>query len=105
MTKEEVIRELEEAAEMLKHVGLRGFTHEVASLRCAISMLQNATIWTPCTERMPTKEDGDEDGDEVVNIRRPNGDFGVATIQNVVSYGLQGGWSWSRITPIERGEG
>ena len=107
MTKEEVIAKLN-GIRQVNDLYARGETQEqydrrmaqsAVAIERAISMLQNATIWTPCTERMPRYEDADVDG--YVNVQRKDGTFGTEEYQGVIS----DHYAWSRITPIERGEG
>ena len=73
------------------------FTNEL------ISMLQNATIWTPCSERMPTVEDGGRTME--VNVKYPDGSVGtVDTFWEVYGEGYDP-IAWSRIETIGGGNG
>ena len=109
MTKEEVIKTLDEYSSEF-HLTLRhedgnspDWTERMARMELAIehaiSMLTNATIWTPCTERMPRYEDADVDG--YVNVQRKDGTFGIEEYQDVIS----DHYAWSRIKPIGGGNG
>ena len=96
MTKEEVIERFTVMLafnEMLPSV-------EIEALETAISMLTNATIWTPCSERMPTKEDGGKFGK--VNTLYDDGSIDDCVPDEI---DLNITTHWSRIEPIGGGNG
>jgi len=102
MTKSEVLDGLQKARTTIEVKG--ALTNEIESINAAISMLQNTTIWTPCTERMPTVEDADKDG--YVNVLHANGRaeymkwFSVPDWINAYS-AEHNVTHWSRIEPME----
>lgn len=114
MTKEEVIATLN-GIRQVNDLYAKGETQEqydrrmaqsAVAIERAISMLQNATIWTPCTERMPTVEDGGRSG--VIIVRDADGSTthcGVTSswFADRVKRGIA--THWSRITPIQGGKG
>lgn len=67
-------------------------------ITAAISMLQRSTVWTPCTEQLPTEADMDAEGD--FYVRHP-------TIKNILCMSLkqfsvleredQNEFEWARI--------
>jgi len=115
MTKEEVIAELQGIGQVDDDLYRADETEEQYAermqranyaVKLAATMLQNATIWTPCTERMPTVEDGGRSG--VIIVRDADGSTthcGVTSswFADRVKRGIA--THWSRITPIERAEG
>lgn len=96
MTKEEVIERLKD----IPYMDILENADYIAIARAA-KMLTNATIWTPCTERMPTVEDVGED--ELLNWK---GEFGtVETDFYNADIEARGYIAWSRIEPIGGGNG
>lgn len=98
MTKEETIQGLQELYDRMEDA----FSlDECAAVSEAIKKLANATIWTPCGERMPTKEDGGRTME--VNVKYPDGSVGtVDTFWEVYGEGYDPIY-WSRIEPIQGG--
>ena len=106
MTKEEVIETLS-SIRQVNDLYARGETQEqydwrmaqsAVAIERAISMLQNATIWTPCSERMPTVEDGDKEG--AVNWYDEEDGYCIYNSWDAKDMGYDYS-HWSRITPIE----
>jgi len=75
---------------------------EVGRVEKIIAMLQNATIWTPCEERMPTVEDGDEYGR--VNTMCIDGTVQTSRYRFVLD-DPRYHYAWSRIEQIGGGNG
>lgn len=111
MTKEEVIKTLDEYSSEF-HLTLRhedgnspDWMERMARMELAIdtaaTMLQNATIWTPCTERMPDLEDANEDG--YVNTQRRDGTTEIEHWDDVRK--SEHIIAWSRIEPKGGGNG
>jgi len=68
-----------------------------------IAMLQNATIWTPCTERVPTNEDGGGKPNGLVNVKFIDGTITFMSWEQVALWKLI--VAWSRIEPKGGGNG
>lgn len=98
MTKEETIQGLQELYDRMEDA----FSlDECSAVSDAIRKLKNATIWTPCTERMPTSEDGDEYGD----VNTIDHDGTTCFLQWDEVEFANNVYAWSRIETIGGGNG
>ena len=73
------------------------------AIAIAAKMLQNATIWTPCTDRMPTEKDANRNGN--VNAMYADGSIGVKGVPFEMYGKKYDPIAWSRIEPIGGGNG
>jgi len=97
-TKQEVIAALNEAAANLNGASI-GWTHEVAAMKRAASMLSRATVWTLCSEQPPTIEDGDKFG--MINTMLYDGRIVQERVAVVLRMPLDFAIAWLRIEPLE----
>lgn len=103
MTKEKVIEELKEMIQTESN------GYHRSALNAAISMLQNATIWTLCEDRYPQVDDADAEGN--VNVLFGDGSTGctsymtVSIVSRKTKTNLLSNMviAWSRIEPIQGG--
>ena len=96
MTKEEVIERLKD----IPYMDILENADYIAIARAA-KMLTNATIWTPCSERMPTEDDADGYGD----VNTIDHDGTTCFLQWDEVEFASNVYAWSRIKPIGGGNG
>lgn len=111
MTKEEVIALLQSEIDECKEVAV-STDEQYRSADCSgcartkamIEVLNRCTEWTPCEERMPTKEDGRQFGN--IHLKLPDGRIRKIKVEEAERYyELYPRSAWSRIEPQGGGNG